>query len=110
MEVSVKEVNEISVMTFEGNLDTNTAPQAQEQIDKVIDGGSAKVLINFGDLNYISSAGLRVLLTTAKKLKASSGDLKICCLNETVQEVFDISGFSTILTVASSEDDALGSF
>jgi anti-sigma B factor antagonist len=110
MEVSVKEVNEISVMTFEGNLDSNTAPQAQEQIDKVIDGGSAKVLINFGDLNYISSAGLRVLLTTAKKLKASSGDLKICCLSETVQEVFDISGFSTILTVASSEDDALGSF
>ena len=110
MEVSVKEVNEISVMTFEGNLDSNTAPQAQEQIDKVIDGGSGKVLINCGDLNYISSAGLRVLLTTAKKLKASSGDLKICCLNETVQEVFDISGFSTILTVASSEDDALGSF
>jgi anti-sigma B factor antagonist len=110
MEVSVKEVNEISVMTFEGNLDTNTAPQAQEQIDKVIDGGSAKVLINFGDLNYISSAGLRVLLTTAKKLKALSGDLKICGLNETVQEVFDISGFSSILSVVSTEEEALAAF
>lgn len=110
MEVTLKDINEVSVLLFEGNLDTNTAPQAQEQIDQVIDGGSAKVLINFESLNYISSAGLRVLLTTAKKLKAASGDLKICCLNETVREVFDISGFSTILTVVSSEDDALGSF
>lgn len=110
MEVTLKDVNEVSVLLFEGNLDTNTAPQAQEQIDQVIDGGSAKMLINFENLNYISSAGLRVLLATAKKLKAASGDLKICCLNETVREVFDISGFSTILTVVSSEDDALGSF
>ncbi len=110
MEVTLKDVNEVSVLLFEGNLDTNTAPQAQEQIDLVIDGGSAKVLINFENLNYISSAGLRVLLATAKKLKATSGDLKICGLNATVQEVFDISGFSTILTVVTTEDDALGSF
>ena len=110
MEVTVKEVNEISVMMFEGNLDTNTAPQAQEQIDQLIDGGSSKVLINFESLNYISSAGLRVLLVTAKKLKASSGDLKICGLNQTVQEVFDISGFSSILSVVATEEDALAGF
>ncbi len=110
MEVTVKEVNEISVMMFEGNLDTNTAPQAQEQIDQLIDGGSSKVLINFESLNYISSAGLRVLLVTAKKLKASSGDLKICGLNQTVQEVFDISGFSSILSVVATEEDALTGF
>ncbi len=110
MEVTVKEVNEISVMMFEGNLDTNTAPQAQEKIDQLIDGGSSKVLINFESLNYISSAGLRVLLVTAKKLKASSGDLKICGLNQTVQEVFDISGFSSILSVVATEEDALTGF
>ncbi len=110
MEVTVKEVNEISVMMFEGNLDTNPAPQAQEKIDQLIDGGSSKVLINFERLNYISSAGLRVLLVTAKKLKASSGDLKICGLNQTVQEVFDISGFSSILSVVATEEDALTGF
>ena len=110
MEVIVKEVNEVSVMSFEGNLDTNTAPQAQDQIDQLIDGGSSKILINFESLNYISSAGLRVLLATAKKLKASSGDLKICGLNQTVQEVFDISGFSSILSVVATEEDALAGF
>jgi anti-sigma B factor antagonist len=110
MEVTVKEVNEVNVMSFEGNLDTNTAPQAQTQIDELIDGGSSKILINFDNLNYISSAGLRVLLATAKKLKATSGDLKICGLNKTVQEVFDISGFSSILSVVATEEDALAAF
>jgi len=110
MEITVKEVDGVSVMSFEGNLDTNTAPQAHEQIDQLIDGGSHKILINFDDLNYISSAGLRVLLATAKKLKPTSGDLKICGLNQTVQEVFDISGFSSILSVVATEEDALASF
>ncbi len=45
MEVTVKEVNEVRVLLFEGNLDTNTAPQAQAQIDELIDGGSSKILI-----------------------------------------------------------------
>ncbi len=110
MEVTVREVKEVTVLSFDGNLDTNTAPQAQEQIDQLIDGGSSRILINFNELNYISSAGLRVLLATAKKLKAASGDLKICCLNQTVQEVFDISGFSSILSVVATEEDALAGF
>ncbi len=110
MEVTVKEVNEVNVLSFEGNLDTNTALQAQKQIDQLIDGGSSKILINLDNLNYISSAGLRVLLVTAKKLKATSGDLKICGLNQTVQEVFDISGFSSILSVVATEEDALAGF
>ncbi len=110
MEVTVKEVDEVSVLSFEGNLDTNTAPQAQAQINQLIDGGSSKILINFDELNYISSAGLRVLLATAKKLKTTDGDLKICGLNKTVQEVFDISGFSSILSVVATEEDALAAF
>ena len=110
MDITVKEVDQVSVILFEGNLDTSTAPQAQEQIDQIIDGGSTKILINFESLNYISSAGRRVLLFTAKKLKAQSGEIKICGLNDTVQEVFDISGFSSILSVAPTEEEALGSF
>ncbi len=110
MEITIKEVDDVNVLSFEGNLDTNTAPQAHAQIDQLIDGGSHKILINFDDLNYISSAGLRVLLATAQKLQAASGNLKICGLNQTVQEVFDISGFSSILSVVATEEDALAGF
>jgi anti-sigma B factor antagonist len=110
MEISISESGDVRILSFQGNLDTNTAPDAESEINGLIDGGAQKLLVNFEKLNYISSAGLRVLLATAKKLRASSGDLKICCLNQTVQEVFDISGFSTILSVASSEEEALGAY
>jgi anti-sigma B factor antagonist len=110
MEISVTESGDVRILSFQGNLDTNTSPQAESEINSLIDAGAQKLLVNFEKLDYISSAGLRILLATAKKLKASEGDLKICGLNETVQEVFDISGFATILSVTKTEDEALGAF
>ncbi len=110
MEINIKEVDGVNVVEFTGNLDTNTAPEAENQINNLLASGAAKILVNFENLNYISSAGLRVLLATAKKMMVSGGSLKICSLNSTVQEVFDISGFSTILSVTADEADALAGF
>ena len=76
----------------------------------MIEGGAQKILVNFEKLEYISSAGLRVLLTTAKQLKAVDGELRVSGLNEIVKEVFDISGFMTILKVFGSESEALEDF
>ena len=67
-------------------------------------------MVNFEKLDYISSTGLDVLLKAAKQLKGNSGELRICSLNEFVQEVFEISGFCTILSVLNSESDALSRF
>lgn len=110
MDITTTDSGDVKVLSFQGNLDTNTSPDAESEINTLIDAGAQKLLVNFEKLEYISSAGLRILLATAKKLKGNGGNLKICCLNETVQEVFDISGFSTILSVATTEEEALGSF
>jgi anti-anti-sigma factor len=110
MNTSIREVDGIQVIEFEGNLDTSTAPDAENTVHDLLASGTDKLLINFENLNYISSAGLRVLLTTAKKMRASGGSLKICSLNATVREVFDISGFSTILSVTESEQEAIAAF
>jgi len=110
MEISITESGDVRILAFQGNLDTNTSPDAENEINGLIEAGAQKLLVNFENLDYISSAGLRILLATAKKLKASQGDLKICCLNETVQEVFDISGFATILSVSKTEEEALGAY
>ena len=67
-------------------------------------------MVNFEKLDYIRSAGLRVLLKAAKQLKGNSDELRISSLNEFVQEVFEISGFCTILSVFNSESDALSRF
>jgi anti-sigma B factor antagonist len=110
MEIDIKEVGSVTVLGFSGNLDTNTAPDAESQINGLMDGGASRILIDFENLNYISSAGLRVLLATAKKMITIDGALKICSLNKTVYEVFDISGFNKILSLEANEEDALASF
>lgn len=96
----------VTIVTLVGNLDTGTSPQAEKEILESIDGGSNKILINLEKTDYISSAGLRVLLASAKKLKGS-GEFRISNLNSTVQEVFEVSGFSSILNVDATQEEAL---
>jgi anti-anti-sigma factor len=110
VDISVKTVNEVKVLEFVGSLDTQTSPNAQMQLTQLIDEGATKILVNFDKLDYISSAGLRVLLFTAKRLKTTDGELRVCSLNEVVKEVFDISGFDRILPISASELEALEGF
>ena len=109
MNISVKDVNDIKVVQFDGKLDSNTAKDAEVRLNDLLNE-TAKILIDFEKLDYTSSAGLRVLLSTAKQLKAAGGELRLCNLNDTVQEIFDMSGFSSILSVFPSESDAIEGF
>ena len=87
-----------------------TAPDAEKQLFQLIEAGETKILLNFEMLDYISSAGLHVLLESVKRLKAADGELRICSLNDVVGKVFDIAGFMTILKVFGSESEALKGF
>jgi anti-sigma B factor antagonist len=107
MEINKRESGAVKSVVLNGNLDTNTAPDAEDHLTSLMEEGSSKILINLENLDYISSAGLRVFLATAKQLKSTSGELRLCHLNETVQEIFDMSGFSTILNVSKTESEAL---
>jgi anti-sigma B factor antagonist len=110
LDINNKDAGDVKVVGLDGNLDTNTSPAAQTHLDELINNGGSKVLIDLEKLNYISSAGLRVMLATAKKLRAAGGDLRLCSLNQNVQDVFEISGFSSILSVHGSEVEALDGF
>ena len=110
MDVSVNEIGSVMVARLEGNLDTNTSPAAQNTLSEMIDQGATKILVNLEKVDFVSSAGLRVLLATAKRLTGAGGSLRITNLNETVSEVFEISGFSTILDVFSTEELGLEGF
>ncbi len=110
MQITIKSANDVALMAIGGRLDTQTAPDAQAQLSQLMDGGETKILIDFAELDYISSAGLRILLVAAKQLKTADGELRICNLNDVVKEVFDISGFSTIFAVFRSESEALDGF
>ncbi len=84
-------------VALEGRLDTVTSPQLENELKNALDGADALVL-DMQALEYISSAGLRVLLS-AQKLMSSKGGMKLLHVNDTIMEIFEVTGFSDILTI-----------
>lgn len=110
MEMKTSTQNDVEIVSLDGELDTNTSSQAETHLNELRAGGAKKIVLNFKDLDFISSAGLRVLLANAQELQNVGGELRVCHLNADVQEVFDISGFSTLLNVFENETIALDGF
>ena len=107
MEIRIKEIGDIRVVNIVGQLDTSTSPEAEAEIGKLLDDAQKKIIINLEELSYLSSSGLRVFLGTAKKLMATGGTVKLCCPNDVVNEILEISGFNTILDVRNTEEEAI---
>ena len=84
-------------IALEGRLDTTTAPALEQELKNSMDSAETLIL-DFSKLDYISSAGLRVLLSAHKTMSAKGG-MKVVNANEIVKEVFDVTGFADILTV-----------
>lgn len=90
-----------------GRMDAVTAPEFEKECDGWLAKGEKSFVVDLGGLEYISSAGLRSILATAKKLKAAQGNIHFCNLSGMVQEVFTISGFSSMFPIHDSLDEAL---
>ena len=84
-------------IALEGRLDTMTAPELEAELNKSL-GGADSLTLDFSKLEYISSAGLRVLLSAHKTMNAKGG-MTVTHVNEIVQEVFEVTGFAEILTI-----------
>lgn len=89
--------NAKAVFALDGRLDTVTAPNLEKELKDSLDGVS-ELTLDFEKLEYISSAGLRVLLS-AQKTMSKQGAMKVVHVNETIQEIFEVTGFADILTV-----------
>ena len=81
-----------------GRLDTSTSPQFQEALIPAF-GEAKEVMIDLAELEYVSSAGLRVLLMGQKEAKAQNAAMTLCNVSEEIMEVFDMTGFSDMLTI-----------
>lgn len=84
-------------VAVEGRLDTTTAPALEDALKDAL-GGVEELALDFGQLQYISSAGLRVLLSLQKTMN-KQGSMKVCNANDDIMEVFDITGFTDVLTI-----------
>ncbi|MBQ2049378.1 MAG: STAS domain-containing protein [Spirochaetales bacterium] len=84
-------------LVLSGRIDTTTAPELDKAIQEII-GDAQNLVFNFADIDYISSAGLRVLLTSQKAMN-KQGSMKVIHVNESVMEIFEVTGFSEILSI-----------
>ena len=97
MTIEIKKIDEQTIIEIAGRLDTNTAPTLEKAINENIDG-TKNLVLDFKDIEYISSAGLRVLLGAQKKMQ-QIGSMKLINVGEAVMEVLEMTGFADILVI-----------
>ena len=107
MTIAIEPTANAHIISLQGQVNSANAATVETEVLSVLQKGAKNVLLNMSELSYISSAGLRVVLVLAKRLKQAGGKLVIYGMQPHVQEVFDISGFMAILNVVASRDDAV---
>jgi len=109
MDITETKHDQYSIFKLNGRLDSNTAMGFEQKLFESIENGTQRLILDFQDLDYISSAGLRVILKATKNLKTSEGKLVLCAMQDYVKEVFEISGFDSFLPIEATLDDAVKS-
>ena len=106
MEILKDEISGVVRLAFKGRLDASSAPVAEGAVQEFLASAGKKLLIDLTGLEYISSAGLRVLLIASKGVKGKDGKLALCGLKGNVKEVLDISGLTALFLIADTPADA----
>ena len=103
--MEIKKTLEENTLTIaiSGRLDTNTAPEFESELAESLDGVS-ELILDFKEMDYISSAGLRVLLAAQKRMR-KQGSMKLRNVSEVVNEIFEVTGFLGILTIENVEEE-----
>ncbi len=107
MQVSEEKNENVLVLGLSGRLDSATSPQFEKQLLGHVSNGENRLVLDLSALEYVSSAGLRILLMGAKRTRQEAGTMVLCNLRPAIEEVLKMSGFLAILTVAPSREAAL---
>jgi stage II sporulation protein AA (anti-sigma F factor antagonist) len=100
----------VTVVATAGRIDTTTSGRFEESVRRTVDEGVRNLVIDFSNVEYISSAGLRVLLVLAKRMRDLQGRLVLCGMPESVRQVFRLAGFMPLFKVEPSQEAALATF
>lgn len=110
METSVEQRGDVITVHVSGSVDGRSAEDLQRIFSREVEAGHSRLVADFGGVDYTSSAGLRVLLATLKQSRSRGGDLLLAAPNPEVRKVLELSGFTSILRVLATVDDAVRSF
>jgi anti-sigma B factor antagonist len=105
--MEIKTENDVTIAFMVPRFDAYTANDIETQLRDLIAKGAKKLICDFSQTEYVASAGLRVLLSSAKNLQKSGGQIMMVCMKPFVREVFEISGFNQIFKIYDSQQEAL---
>jgi anti-sigma B factor antagonist/stage II sporulation protein AA (anti-sigma F factor antagonist) len=107
MEITQRVENDILTFTIAGRLDAATAPIAEQTIKKTLAENFNRLLFDLSALEYLSSGGLRVILSAAKEMRRREGKVALAGLNQYVYEIFDVSGFTSMIPIKDTVEEGL---
>lgn len=111
METTEKVFKRYTTLRVSGRVDADSAPNLEKQINKVFAKGQYHLLVDLADVDYISSAGLRVLVSALKKSRRyNRGDVRLAGLSARLKEAFQLVGFNKLFQIFADVEDAAGSF
>ena len=108
--INKRECQGIDCLDLEGYLDAHTAPDLENEIQELISRGQNKIIVNFSNLDYISSAGLGVFMAFIEDIRSKGGDIKLTSMKPKVFTVFDLLGFPMIFDIEIDDDSAAHKF
>ena len=107
-EIGESREGEVLVLTPVGRIDSSVARDFEDFLSRRVAEGNKHIVVDFSTLTFISSAGMRVLLLTAKKIRVQKGSLYLCNMRDSIREIFSISGFDRIIRICATLVEALG--
>jgi len=107
---SIRERGDISIINLKGFLDAHTAPTLENNFTQLINDSKFKIVVNFEDLAYISSAGLGVFMAYIESIRDNKGDIKLTNMSDKVFNIFDLLGFPLLYEIYKNEEEAIKKF
>jgi anti-anti-sigma factor len=107
MELEEERVGDAFVVTARGRLDGASSSVFADRIGGLITDPQPKLLIDFAEVDFVTSAGLRAVLLVLKKVKAANGSFALCSVQDSVRDVLDISGFTAMLSIHAARSDGI---
>lgn len=103
-------LGDVRRLAVKGYLDAHTAPELEKVIGEELSNGNIRMIVNFSNLEYISSAGLGVFMVYIEDIRSKSGDLKLTSLSDKVFTVFDLLGFPMLFDILNTDEEAIEKF
>ncbi len=110
MEISTEEIKQVSVMAVSGRVDSATAPDLENSLKKLLEAEKTQIVLDLKNVEYMSSAGLRAMVSTLKAVKRVNGDLRLASPSPRVEEVLRLAGLTSIFSIHPTRDEAVASF